>query len=59
MVPYDSSMRVDYRHGRELEIAAIFDAPIAAAAAAGVAMPRTQTLRDQLRFLDARNRHTP
>ncbi|MEM9825929.1 MAG: putative 2-dehydropantoate 2-reductase [Planctomycetota bacterium] len=56
MVPYDSSMRLDYRFGRPLEIQAIFEAPLVAAKTAGVAMPRVEVLRDQLRFLDTRNR---
>ena len=56
MVPYDSSMRLDYLAGRPLEIEAIFDAPLAAAAAIGHPMPRVRMLRDQLRFLDRRKR---
>ena len=53
MVPYDSSMRLDYRAGRPLEIEAIFDPPIAASK---VPMPTVEAVRDQLRFLDERNR---
>ena len=56
MVPYDSSMRVDFRERRPLEIEAIFENPIRAAAEHGLAMSRTGTLAKQLRFLDRRNR---
>ena len=57
MTPYATSMKVDYDQGRELEIAAIYEAPIAAAAAAGCGMPRTSALARQLRFLDSRRRN--
>ncbi len=56
MSPYDTSMRVDFAARRPLEIEAIYGAPVAAAAAAGVAMPRTEALGHQLAFLDRRNR---
>lgn len=56
MVPYDSSMRLDYLAGRPLEIEAIFDHPIEAAQSVGVDMPAVRSVRDQLRFLDRRNR---
>jgi len=54
MVPYDSSMRLDYLAGRPLEIDAILKAPIAAARQAGSSMPRTEVLAHQLAFLAAR-----
>ena len=53
MVPYDSSMRLDFLAGRKLEIEAIYDNPVAAAK---VDMPSVAMLRDQLRFLDRANR---
>ena len=56
MRPYEPSMKLDYRARRPLEIEAIYGAPLAAARAAGFAMPRTAALRAQLQFLDARNR---
>lgn len=56
MIAYAPSMKVDFDSRRELEIAAIYEAPIAAAADAGFAMVRTEALARQLRFLDARNR---
>ena len=54
MTPYAPSMKLDYDTGRRLELAAIYDAPIAAAAAAGSPMPTVRALRDQLAYLDAR-----
>jgi 2-dehydropantoate 2-reductase len=51
MVPYDSSMRLDYLAGREMELAAIFEAPLAAAAARGALMSRVDMLHRQLTFL--------
>jgi len=54
MVPYDSSMRLDYLAGRPMELAAIFAAPLAAAAAAGAAMPRVEMLHQELAFLQQR-----
>ena len=54
MVPYDSSMRLDYLAGRPMEIDSILGAPIAAARQAGVAMPKTDMLYQQLRFLQSR-----
>lgn len=54
MVPYDSSMRLDYLAGRRMEIESILAAPIAAARLAGIAMPKTEMLYQQLRFLQSR-----
>lgn len=54
MVPYDSSMRLDYRAGRAMELKAIFADPLAAASAAGVAMPQVEMLYRQLQFLQTR-----
>jgi 2-dehydropantoate 2-reductase len=56
MSPYATSMKLDHEAGRPLELDAIYDAPIRAAAAAGYEMVRTAALHDQLRFLDARSR---
>jgi 2-dehydropantoate 2-reductase len=52
MTPYKPSMKLDFEAGRALELDAIYAAPLAAAAAAGCAMPATQTLLDELRRLD-------
>ena len=56
MTPYAPSMKLDHDAGRAMEIEAIYDAPLAAAAAGGASMPKTAALRDQLRFLDGRDR---
>ena len=56
MVPYDSSMRVDYLHRRPMEIEAIFGNPLRAASQHGATMPSVEMLYRQLKFLDARNR---
>lgn len=53
MVPYASSMLVDYQQGRPMEIEAIFGNPLRAARAAGVAVPRIEMLYQQLRFVGA------
>ncbi|KAA5543791.1 putative 2-dehydropantoate 2-reductase [Roseiconus nitratireducens] len=55
MVPYDSSMRLDYLAGRPMELRTILRTPIDTAAAAGVAMPKTSMLYQELCFLE-RNR---
>lgn len=51
MVPYDSSMRLDFLAGRPMELQAILKAPIDAAAANGYEMPKTRMLYDMLRFM--------
>ncbi|MCO8120458.1 putative 2-dehydropantoate 2-reductase [Stieleria sp. TO1_6] len=51
MVPYDSSMRLDYLAGRPMELQAILKNPIETARRAGVAMPKTEMLYQQLCFL--------
>ncbi len=56
MVPYDSSMRLDYLAGREMELRAIFAAPLAAAHASGVMMSRVDMLHRQLAFLQRATR---
>lgn len=58
MVPYAPSMKLDYLARRPLELEAIYGEPVRTAAAAGVAMARTETLWRQLAFLDQRNRAT-
>jgi 2-dehydropantoate 2-reductase len=54
MKPYAPSMKLDYDHGRPLEVAALYRAAIARAAHGAVAMPGTAMLAAQLEFLDAR-----
>jgi 2-dehydropantoate 2-reductase len=50
--PYKPSMKLDFEAGRPLELDAIYAAPLAAADAAGCAMPETQALLGELRELD-------
>jgi 2-dehydropantoate 2-reductase len=49
MVPYKPSMKLDHEAGRPLELEAIYERPIVAARAAGVAMPETEALLAELR----------
>lgn len=51
MPDYHPSMYHDFTSQRPLELDAIYRAPIAAAKAAGVAMPKTQMLLQSLEFL--------
>jgi 2-dehydropantoate 2-reductase len=55
MVPYDSSMRLDYLNRRPMEVEAIFGNPLRVAKASGYEMPRVEMLYQQLRFLDRRS----
>ena len=48
MAPHPTSMSHDFESGRPLEIDALLDAPLRAAARHGVAMPTVQALRDEL-----------
>ena len=59
MVPYDSSMRLDYLNRRKIEVESIFGNPIRTARRHGASMPRVEMLYQQLKFLDARNTHSP
>lgn len=53
---YMPSMLLDYRERRPLELEAIYAAALAAAAAAGVSLPKIGMLHQTLGFLDERNR---
>ena len=53
---YQSSMHVDFKAGRALELDAIYAAPLAAVKACGGEMPRIAMLYQALCFLDQRNR---
>lgn len=55
MVPYDSSMRLDFLNRRPMEVEAIIGNPLRAAQSAGAAMPRVEMLYQQLKFIDAQN----
>ena len=57
MVPYDSSMRLDYLASRLMELHAIFATPIAAGRAADCPMPTVEAVYHQLQFLN-RNSET-
>ncbi len=52
MEPYAPSMKLDYDHGRPMEIEAIYGNPIRAAAAAGIDMPETRSLYEQLKKIN-------
>lgn len=53
---YLPSMYLDFAQRRPMELAAIYEAPLAAAREAGCEMPKVEALYQALRFLDARNR---
>lgn len=53
MPDYLPSMYHDHRHGRPMELDAIYAAPLAAAASAGFAMPKTEALHQALRFISS------
>lgn len=54
MMPYDSSMRLDFLAGRPMELRAIFEAPLAAGKRAGAIMSRVEMLHRQLAFLQSK-----
>jgi 2-dehydropantoate 2-reductase len=54
MEPYAPSMKLDFDRGRPMETESIYGNPLRAAKAAGVAMPETEKLYQQLKTLDAR-----
>jgi 2-dehydropantoate 2-reductase len=51
MPPYAPSMKLDFDNGRPLELEAIYGNPLCAALAAGVSMPETQKLYEELKSL--------
>jgi len=55
MKPYQPSMKLDYDAGRSLETEYIYRRPLAAASAAGIQLPRIESLTAQLEFLDSHN----
>jgi 2-dehydropantoate 2-reductase len=59
MVPYDSSMRLDFIHHRPMEVEAILGAPIRHARDRGCEMPRVEMLYRELLFLDRKSRQSP
>jgi 2-dehydropantoate 2-reductase len=59
MVPYRTSMKIDYERKRPLELEAIFANPLRYAQQGGVQMPRVEMLYRQLQVLDRLNRGIP
>ena len=55
MVPYDSSMRLDYLNKRPMEVESILGNPLRAASGVNHKMPLVEMLYQQLCFLDAQN----
>ncbi|WP_442506387.1 putative 2-dehydropantoate 2-reductase [Novipirellula sp. SH528] len=55
MVPYDSSMRLDFLNKRAMEAEAILGNPLRAAKESGYEMSRVETLYQQLRYIDQTN----
>lgn len=56
MVPYDSSMRIDYLNRAPMEVESILGNPIRAAKQNGAEMPKVEMLYQQLKFIDEANR---
>jgi 2-dehydropantoate 2-reductase len=56
MKPYRTSMKIDYDEGRPLEIEAIFGNTLNKAKSMGVDLPLIESLYQQLKFLDDKNR---
>jgi 2-dehydropantoate 2-reductase len=55
MIPYRTSMQIDYDERRPMEVEAIFGSPLRAAEKVGVKSPLLEQLYCQLKLLDARN----
>jgi 2-dehydropantoate 2-reductase len=55
MIPYRTSMKIDYDERRPMEVEAIYGNPLRAAKRAGADSPRLEALYRQLKFMDARN----
>lgn len=54
MIPYKTSMKLDYDAGRPLEVEAIYGNPLRMAQQFGVELPRIEVLYRQLQFLSGR-----
>lgn len=54
MIPYRTSMKIDFDERRPMEVEAIYGAPVRAAHEAGVTVSLLEMLYRQLTFLDAR-----
>jgi len=55
MIPYRTSMKIDYDEHSPMEVEAIFGNPLRAAEKAGAKSPLLEQIYCQLKFLDARN----
>lgn len=55
MIPYRTSMKIDYDERRPLEVEAIVGNPLRKAQANGLDLPKISCLYHQLKFLDVRN----
>lgn len=58
MVPYKTSMLIDYERGQPMEVDAILGQPCKVAKHLGVAVPALESLRALLSFYDERNNQT-
>ncbi|WP_413175965.1 putative 2-dehydropantoate 2-reductase [Anabaena azotica] len=56
MIPYRTSMKIDFDECRPLEVEAIFGNPLRKAEAAGVNLPLIRCLYQQLKFLDGKRK---
>lgn len=56
---YHTSMKLDFDHGRPLEVEAIFGSPLKAAEQAGISLPRIETLYHQLKAIDRQRQRGP
>jgi 2-dehydropantoate 2-reductase len=55
MTPYRTSMKIDYDESRPLEIAAMFETPLAFARTKNIDVPSIEMLTQQLQFLNSSN----
>jgi len=56
MTPYRTSMIIDYKEKRPMEVEAIFGNPLQAAKKAGAKMPLVEMLYQELKFMDENNK---
>jgi 2-dehydropantoate 2-reductase len=55
MIPYRTSMKIDFDERRPMEVEAIYGNPLRTAQRAGADSPRLEALYRQLKFMDTRN----
>jgi 2-dehydropantoate 2-reductase len=55
MIPYETSMKIDYDRRRPMEVESIFGAPLDAAKKAGLDLPLLSMLYGELKYLDEKN----